>query len=179
MSADDQDRLTFGEGALGGPLPDPDLDLDADAPPKRNRAFVYIAVAMAGLILLGILGLVFVLTVWLPGRQEAQMAAATAELQALTREAASWTATPAPTATPLPPTSTPTKAPTTTPLPTATSTKVVSDDKSITQATSTPVPTKSAGGDSSTPAAGLGSASLAAIGIGLAGLLFAARRLRK
>jgi cytoskeletal protein RodZ len=174
MSADDQDRLTFGEGPLGGPLPDPDLD--ADTPPRRNRAFVYIAVAMAGLILLGILGLVFVLTVWLPGRQQTQYAAATAEVQALTREAAAWTATPAPTATPLPPTSTATRAPTLTPVPTATSTKVVSKGDVTVQPTSTP--TTAPGGDKTTPPAGLGSASVAAIGVGLAGLLLAVRKLR-
>ena len=70
MSADDQDRLTFGEGPLGGPLDDPDADVDAGAAPRRNRAFVYIAIAMAGLILLGVLALVAAWRLWLPAQRE-------------------------------------------------------------------------------------------------------------
>jgi hypothetical protein len=78
----------------------------------------------------------------------------------------------------MPPTATPTSVPTKTPIPTATSTKVVSGDKTMPTRTPTATASKSNGGDKSTPAAGLGSASLAAIGVGLAGLLFAARKLR-
>lgn len=178
MSADDQDRLTFGEGPLG-PL-DPDTDADADAPQPRNRAFVYIAVAMAGLILLGVLAVVAVWRFWLPLQNERRVAEETAVVQEMTRVAAAWTATPAATATRLPPTSTPTEAPTQTPVPTATSTKVVSGDKTLPTYTPTrAASTGNGGGDTTTPAAGLGSAGLAAIGVGLAGLLFAARKLRR
>lgn len=179
MSADDQDRLVFGEGPLGGPLDDPDAQVDAGAPPRRNRAFVYIALAMAGLVLLGVLALVAALTLWLPAQREQQMAAATNTVQAITRVAASWTATPAPTSTPMPPTVTPTPVPTQTPAPTATATRVVSEDKSgDALATNTPIPTRAAGGDKSTPAAGLGVAGMAAIAVGLSGLLLVARKLR-
>jgi hypothetical protein len=177
MSTDDQDRLSFGEGPLGGPLPGPDADADADVSPRRSRAFVYIAVAMAGLILLGILALVAALTLWLPAQRGRQIAAVTATVSALTREAAAWTATPAPTATLMPPTATPTEAPTQTPAPTATSTRVVSDDRTLATATYTPTPRTSTG-DGTIPPAGLGTAGMAAIAVGLTGLLLVARKLR-
>jgi hypothetical protein len=181
MSADDQDRLTFGEGPLGGPLDDPDADADlADAPKKRNRAFVYVAVAMAGLVLLGGLALVAALTLWLPAQREAQMVAATNTAQAIARIEAAYTATPAPTATPVPPTSTPRPTATPQPEPTPTSTLVVKSG-SADLATNTPtsaVTEAGGGGSGTTPAAGLGTAGLAAIAVGLTGLLVAARKLR-
>ena len=180
MSADDQDRLMYGEGPLGGPLDDPDADAAADAPPKRNRAFVYLALAMAGLVLLGVIALAFSLMVWLPQRNQRLSEAATAQVRSATQVALEWTATATLTPTPLPPTATATNVPTQTPEPTPTSTRVVSDDKTMGQ-TPALTPTSSSGvggGDKTTPAAGLGSAGLAAIALGLTGLVFVARKLR-
>ena len=46
MSSDD-DRLSFGESPLGGPL-EPELEQEEETRARPNRAFVFIAVAMAG-----------------------------------------------------------------------------------------------------------------------------------
>jgi hypothetical protein len=173
MSTDRKKRLTFGEGPLASPL---DADANGSAPPRRNRTFVYIAVAMAGLVLLGILALVAATTYWLPEQRARQMAAVTSTVSALTREAAAWTATPAPTSTPMPPTSTPVTEPTQTPVPTATSTRVVGGDPSESQRTPTPTPVQFPG---STPEAGLGVGGMTATAAGLIGLLFVARKLRR
>jgi hypothetical protein len=176
MSTDEEDRLTFGEGPLGGPPPDADADAGTRSP--RRRAFIYLAVALGGLVLLGILALVAAVTLWLPAQREAQVAAVTNTVQALTREAAAWTATPAPTATPVPATPTPTEMPTQPPAPTPTSTKVVGAD-STSQASPTPVLTATpVERDDTIPPAGLGGAGMAAIAVGLTGLLFVARKLR-
>jgi hypothetical protein len=159
---------------------DDEAQKEAAAPPKRSRAFVYVAVAMAGLIVLGILALAATLTVWLPAQRGRQVAAVTSTVSALTREAEAWTATPAPTATSVPPTATPTAEPTLTPVPTATSTRVVGADQvppslGGLQATNTPTPVQL---PATTPAAGLGAGGMAATAAGLFGLLFVARRLR-
>ena len=55
MSSDDSDRLSYGEGPLGGPLPESEPEMEQEETTGSNRAFVFIAVAMGGLILLGIL----------------------------------------------------------------------------------------------------------------------------
>jgi hypothetical protein len=178
MSADDQDRLSFGEGPLGGPIDEDEPEEEAARRP--NRTFVYIAIAMAGLVLLGILAVVAAVTLWLPAQREAQIAAVTSTVVAITREAAAWTPTPTSSPTPLPPTVTATSAPTQTPEPTATSTRVVRKDDQAQQPTKTPQPGSGTGtGTGTTPAAGLGGLGIAAIGVGLAGLLVVARKLRK
>jgi hypothetical protein len=172
MSADVRDRLTLGEGPLSGPRAEPDADASS---PKRNRAFVYIAVAMGGLVLLGILSLVAALQFWLPAQKDRQIAAVTSTVQARTRVAVAWTATPTPSATPKPPTATPTLEPTQTLAPTATATRVVGQGQPAgQQATKTATPAL----PSSTPAAGLGVGGMAAAATGLTGLLFVARKLR-
>ncbi|MBN1643110.1 MAG: hypothetical protein JXA09_17890, partial [Anaerolineae bacterium] len=74
MSSDD-DRLSFGEGPLGGPLV-PEEDQEDATRARPNRAFVFIAIAMAGLILLGILALIAAWRIWLPARRAAQVAMA-------------------------------------------------------------------------------------------------------
>jgi type II secretory pathway pseudopilin PulG len=177
VSTDMEDRLTFGEGPLGWSPDAQDPDADVDAPPRRSsRAFVYVAVAMAGLVVLGLLALVAALTVWLPAQRGQQMAAVTSTVAALTRQALVWTATPAPTVTPQPPTATPTLQATNTPVPTATSTRVVGRDPSPSQqATRTPTPVQFPG---TTPAAGLGIGGMAATAVGMTGLLLVARKLR-
>ena len=185
MSSDD-DRLTFGEGPLGGPL---DLEPEEVEPQARpNRAFIIIAIAMAGLIVLGIIALVFALTIWLPARRETQIANITRTAEADAQIAAAWTPTSTATPTTLPPTATATLRPTETAVPTATSTKVVSTDKDkeATQATATARATVSGtaavvpdgGGTPTTPAAGLGGIGTAAIAVGLSGLIFAVRKIR-
>jgi carbohydrate-binding DOMON domain-containing protein len=143
-----------------------------------NRAFVFIAVAMGGLILLGILALVAALYFWLPAQREQQVAQVTSTVVALTMEAAAWTPTFTPSPTALPPTSTPTPRPTETVAPTPTSTRVVSQDTSTAQPTHTPTKAAGAGPGETTPSAGLGGFGMAAIAVGLAGLMLAVRKLR-
>jgi hypothetical protein len=176
MSSDD-DRLSFGEGPLGGPL-EPEFEQEDETRARPNRAFVFIAIAMAGLILLGILALVAAWRIWLPARRAAQVAMATNTAVAITMEAAAWTPTVTATPSALPPTATATLRPTETPVPTATSTKVVSTDKDKAQVTAAPTRAAPAGEVGTTPAAGLGGLGTAAIAIGLAGLLFAVRKIR-
>jgi hypothetical protein len=177
MSSDD-DRLTFGEGPLGGPL-EPE---EEPTPPRArpNRAFIFIAVAMGGLILLGILALIAAWQIWLPARRAQQEARITNTAAASTMVAAAWTPTFTPSPTALPPTVTATLPPTETPVPTATSTKVVSSGTGATSATS--APTQAAPGTGTgaltTPAAGLGGLGTAAIAVGLAGLVLAVRKIR-
>ena len=127
MSSDD-DRLSLGEGPLGGPL-EPEYEQEDATRARPNRAFVFIAIAMAGLILLGVLALIAAWRIWLPARREAQVAMATNTAVAITMEAAAWTPTVTPSPTALPPTVTATVRPTETPVPTPTFTKVVSTDK--------------------------------------------------
>jgi carbohydrate-binding DOMON domain-containing protein len=175
MSSDD-DRLTFGEGPLGGPLaPEPEEEAATRARP--NRAFVFIAIAMAGLILLGVLALVAAWRIWLPARKAEQVAMVTNTAVARTMEAAAWTPTVTPSPTALPPTATATLRPTETPIPTATSTRVVSPEEATPQGTppATRVPSAEGG---TTPAAGLGGLGTAAIAVGLAGLILAVRKIR-
>jgi type II secretory pathway pseudopilin PulG len=170
MSVDD--RLSFGEGPLGGPPPEeePQGEPPGDRP---NRAFLFIAIAMGGLILLGILALVAALAFWLPRQRQAQVASVTQTVAAMTQEAAAWTPTFAPSPTAVPATPTPTPLPTLTPAPTATATRVVSQETPTRLPTSTPRSTS--GG---TPTAGLGGFGTAAIAVGLVGLMFAVRKLR-
>jgi hypothetical protein len=135
-----------------------------------------IAVAMAGLILLGILALIAAWRIWLPARETERVARITNTVVASTMEAAAWTPTVTPSPTPLPPTATATLRPTETPVPTPTSTKVVGPDKDVSQAT--PAATRAAPTAPTTPAAGLGGLGTAAIAVGLAGLIFAVRKMR-
>ena len=176
MSVDNSDRLSFGEGPLGGPLPEPEPEIEQEETQRSNRAFVFIAIAMGGLILLGILALVAAFYFWLPAQRERQVAQVTSTAVAATMEAAAWTPTFTPSPTALPPTSTPTPRPTETVAPTPTSTRVVSE-KTPTVAP-TRAPTKPATTDGKTPAAGLGGFGMAAIAVGLAGLMLAVRKLR-
>ena len=173
MSLDD--RLSVGGGPLGGLPPEPEPEERA----KPNRAFIFIAIAMGGLILLGILALVGALTIWVPQQKARQVAQVTQTVAAMTIEAASWTPTPAPTNTPLLPTWTPTTQPTQTAVPTPTNTRVVSDKTPEGKPIATPTKPASAQWGASTPSAGLGGLGIAAIAVGLAGLAFAARRLRQ
>jgi hypothetical protein len=145
---------------------------------RPNRAFVFIAVAMGGLILLGILALVAALYFWLPAQRERQVAQVTNTVVALTMEAAAWTPTVTPSPTALPPTSTATPRPTETVAPTPTSTRVVSQETPTVGPTRTPTKAASAGEGGTTPSAGLGGFGMAAIAVGLAGLMLAVRKLR-
>lgn len=180
MSLDD--RLSFGEGPLGGPPPEvePEEEQPQQESPKSNRAFVFIAIAMGGLILLGVLALVGSMVFIVPARRQASIAAVTQTVAAATAQAESWTPTPMPTATPMLPTFTPTLPPTETPLPTATATRVVRDpNASTSSATATPTASSYSEWGSTTPQAGLGGLGIASIAVGLTGIVFAARKLRK
>jgi hypothetical protein len=174
MSSDD-DRLTFGEGPLGGPL-EPEPEEEAAMRARPNRAFVFIAIAMAGLILLGVLALIAAWRIWLPARRAEQVAMVTNTVVAMTMEAAAWTPTVTPSPTALPPTVTATLRPTETPIPTATSTRVVSPEEATPQ--ETPPATRVPPAEGTTPAAGLGGLGTAAIAVGLAGLILAVRKIR-
>jgi hypothetical protein len=172
------DRLSFGEGPSDPESPDDELEETSGDGRRPNRAFLFIVIAMAGLILLGILALVGALTVWLPRQKETQAARVTQTVDSLTRVAAAWTPTFTPSPTILPPTWTPTPLPTWTTAPTATATRVV---QTVDPAQMTSTPTRAASSDwggGTTPSAGLGVLGTTAIAMGLAGLVFATRRLR-
>jgi type II secretory pathway pseudopilin PulG len=182
MSLDD--RLSFGDSTLGGLPPETQPEPESGGG-KPNRAFIFIAVAMGGLILLGILALVGALTFVLPRQRAEQAAAVTKTIEAATQVAAAWTPTFTPAPTAQLPTWTP-APPTWTPIPKATATRVVQENGPT--PTSSPTPTKSVAADwgaappsstTTTPAAGLGGLGTAAIAVGLTGLLFAVRRLRR
>jgi carbohydrate-binding DOMON domain-containing protein len=174
-----EDRLTFGEGPLGGTPPEMEPEEPEDGG-KPNRAFIFIAIAMGGLIVLGVLALVGALAFWLPRQKEARIASVTQTVVAMTQVAAAWTPTSMPSPTVVLSTPTVTPLPTWTVEPTATATRVVTEDKLTTQPTSTP--TRSAAADwttgGTTPTAGLGGFGMAAIAVGLAGLVAAVRKLR-
>lgn len=178
MSLDD--RLSFGGGPLGGLPPEAEQPQEApQEPKKRNLGPILLIVAMAGLVLLGVLALVAALVWVVPAqRQKAAMQAAQT-VDAATAIAMAWTPTPQPTPTTLLPTWTPTLPPTITPIPTATATRVVPVDSG--QATPMPTATRLTSVDwgASTPQAGLGGFGIAAIAVGLGGLVVAARRMRK
>ena len=90
MSIDD--RLSFGEGPLGGTSPEGQPE--QPEPGRRpNRAFIFLAIAMGGLILLGILALVGALGIWLPRQKATQIARVTQTVAAMTMQAAAWTPT--------------------------------------------------------------------------------------
>jgi type II secretory pathway pseudopilin PulG len=173
MSLDD--RLSLGGGPLGGLPP----EQEPEEQKKPSRAFTFIAIAMGGLILLGILALVGALVIWVPQQKARQIAQVTETVAAMTIEAASWTPTPIPTNTPALPTWTPTMQPTQTTFPTPTATRVVSEKTPEGRPTATPTKPASAEWGASTPSAGLGGLGIAAIAVGLSGLAFAARKLRK
>ena len=173
MSIDD--RLSFGEGPLGGPPPEVEPE-EAVEERRPNRVFIFIAIAMGGLILLGVLLLVAALVFWLPRQRAAQIASVTKTVDAMTLEAASWTPTFTPSPTTGPATGTPTPLPTRTPIPTPTATRVVSTQEP--EGLATPTATAGWGADTDTPSAGLSVAGTAAIAVGLAGLMFATRKLR-
>jgi hypothetical protein len=176
------DRLSFGEGPLGGTSPETQPE-QPEPTKKPNRAFIFLAIAMGGLILLGILALVGALGIWLPRQKATQIAQVTQTVAAMTMEAAAWTPTMMPSPTFAPATWTPTPLPTWTVQPTATATRVVKAEEPTAKPTATPTKAKSAewGGGSQTPSAGLGELGglgTAAIATGLAGLVFAVRKLR-
>ena len=186
MSLDD--RLSFGDSSLEG-LP-PEGEPEGDSGGRRpSRAFIFIAIAMGGLILLGILALVAALVFVVPRQREQQAAAVTQTIEAMTQVAAAWTPTFTPAPTQQLPTWTPTTRPTWTAIPTATATRVLGDNGET--AVPTVTPTKSALADwgapagetgtkpgATTPAAGLGGFGMAAIAVGLMGLVIAVRKLR-
>ena len=175
MSLDD--RLSFGDSSSDNLPPEPE-----EAPRGRpNRAFIIIAFAMGGLILLGALALVLALVFWVPAQRAQQAAYVTQTIEAVTQEAAAWT----PTFTPQPasalPTWTPTLPATATLGPSPTATRVVQIGGDTPTRTPTPKPRTSeewGAGTGTTPATGLGGAGMAAIAVGLAGLVFAVRKLR-
>jgi type II secretory pathway pseudopilin PulG len=187
MSLDD--RLSFGDSSLEGLPPEGEPE-GAPGGGRPNRAFIFIAVAMGGLILLGILALVGALVFVVPRQREQQAAAVTQTIQAMTQVAAAWTSTATTAPTQQLPTWTPTTRPTWTAIPTATATRVVGGEGETPVATVTP--TKSAltdwgapasGGTgtkpgATTPAAGLGGFGMAAIAVGLMGLVIVVRKLR-
>jgi len=181
MSLDD--RLSFGDSTLGGTPPETEPPEDQGGG-KPNRAFIFIAVAMGGLILLGVLALVGALVFVVPQQRARQVAAVTQTIEAATQVAAAWTPTFTPSPTASLPTWTPTVPATWTPIPSPTATRVVKDNGET--PTSTPTPTRAASdwgsgtgtGTGTTPAAGLGGLGTAAIAVGLAGLVFAVRKLR-
>ena len=177
MSIDD--RLSFGEGPLGGTSPEGQPE-QPEPTRKPNRAFIFLAIAMGGLILLGILALVGALGNWLPRQKATQIARVTQTVAAMTMEAAAWTPTVMPSPTSAPATWTPTVLPTWTVQPTATATRVVKAEEPTAKPTATPTKAKSAewGGGTKTPSAGLPVLGTAAIATGLAGLIFAVRKLR-
>ena len=175
MGLDLDDRLSFGEGPLGEPVPEEEEEAPTGG--RSNRAFIFLAIAMGGLILLGILALVGAMAFIVP-RQKSQRATAIAEtVAAATMQAAAWTPTFTPSPTTLP-TWTPTVPPTWTPIPSPTATRVVNQTPTPLQAT--PTPTRSTidewGGQ--TPSTGLGGLGIVAVAAGLAGLVFAVRKIR-
>lgn len=177
MSIDD--RLSFGEGPLGGASPE--SQPEQPEPGKRpNRAFIFLAIAMGGLILLGILALVGALGFWLPRQKATQIARVTQTVAAMTMQAAAWTPTVTPSPTFAPATWTPTPLPTWTVIATATATRVVKAEEPTAKPTATATKSKSSewGSGGQTPSAGLGGLGTAAIAAGLAGLVFAVRKLR-
>jgi len=138
---------------------------------------------MGGLVLLGILALVGVLTFIVP-RQKTQVAAGhTQTAVAQATQVAAQALTPSPTttatATTMMPTWTPTPLPTWTTFPTPTATRVVKDGDTAARVTTDPTTTRSAGSPSGTmPDAGFGQMGTVAVAVGLVGLLLVARRLR-
>ncbi len=178
MSIDD--RLSFGEGPLGGTPPE--SQPEQPEPGKRpNRAFIFLAIAMGGLILLGILALVGALGIWLPRQKATQIARVTQTVAAMTMQAAAWTPTVAPSPTVAVATWTPTPLPTWTVIATATATRVVKAEEPTAKPTATATKSMSSEWGGTTPSAGLGELGglgTAAIAAGLAGLIFAVRKLR-
>lgn len=177
MSIDD--RLSYGETPLGGTPPETQPG-EPEPGRKRNRGFVFLAIAMGGLILLGILALVAALGIWLPRQKATQIARVTQTVAALTMEAGAWTPTFTPSPTFAPATWTPTVLPTYTVEPTATATRVVKAEEPTAKPSATPTKSKLSDweGGGQTPETGLGGLAIAAIGGGLAGLIFAVRKLR-
>jgi hypothetical protein len=174
-----EDRLTYGEGPLGGLPPEPEQEPEPEETGRPNRAFIFIAIAMGGLILLGILALIGALAFIVPQRKAQQIAAVTQTVDAMTQVAANWTPTFTPEPTMPLPTYTSTVRPTQTPIPTATATRVVNDvgGEAATVPTATTQTTSQEWG-ATTPSAGLGSFGIVSIAVGLAGLIFAVRGLR-
>ena len=172
------DRLSFPEGPLGGLPPEIEPEEEPKEERRSNRAFIFIAIAMGGLILLGVLALIGALTFVVPRQRAQREAAVTETISAATMQAAAWTPTFTPSPTTALPTWTPTSPPTWTPIPTATSTRVLSEETTEKQATATPTKAASSDWGATTPAAGLGGFGTAAVAVGLAGLVFAARKLR-
>jgi hypothetical protein len=188
MSLDD--RLSFGDSTLEGlpPEGEPEGNQGGGGP---NRVFLFIAIAMGALIVLGVLALVFALTVIVPRQREQQAAAVTQTVQVMTQVAAAWTATFTPAPTQALPTWTPTARPTWTPIPTATATRVLSGDTEGGFEELVLTPTSSALTDwgapasefstkpgATTPPTGIGGVGMGAIAAGLSGLVFAIRKLR-
>jgi hypothetical protein len=190
MSLDD--RLSFGDSNLEGlpPEGEPEGNQGGGGP---NRVFLFIAIAMGGLIVLGVLALVFALMVVVPRQREQQAAAVTQTVQVMTQVAVAWTATFTPVPTQALPTWTATTRPTWTPIPTATATRVVAGDSESESEDVEPVLTATPNALSdwgapanevstkpgaTTPPTGIGGLGMGAIAVGLSGLVFAIRKLR-
>jgi hypothetical protein len=143
----------------------------------NNRLFVLIALFLVGLLVLGLLAIGGVVIIGSINRsQQAARPTFTPTLPPIAQAT--------PTFPPIP-----TQVPTNTPLPTVTPTKVVQDTPTLTgdetptptwtpMVTSTPVPGATPVGEETTPDTGIGGLGAALAAIGLAGVLFFARRLR-
>lgn len=156
------DRFSFGDAA----------DEPVAGEGTQNRLFIIIALGLVGLLMLGLLGIGGWALIIRP-RQRARM---TPIPPTVAIAAATETPTQVPTSTPtaaVTPTAGQPAATNTPVVPTATATQV-----GAAAATPTRAPTPTPGGEGATPDTGIGGATAAVGAVVLAGLLFAARRLR-
>jgi hypothetical protein len=141
----------------------------------NNRLFVLIALFLVGLLVLGLLAIGGVVIFGSINRsQQAARPTFTPTLPLIAQATPTFppTSTPIPTNTP-PPTVTPTKVVQETPTPTGLETPTLTP-----MPTSTPVPGATPAGEETTPETGIGGLGAALAAVGLAGVLFIARRLR-
>jgi hypothetical protein len=140
----------------------------------NNRLFVLIALFLVGMLVLGLLAIGGVVIFGSINRaQQAARPTATSTLPAVALVTPTWTpsATPSPTNTSLP-TATPTKVVVGTPTPSGEATPTP-----VPPPTHTPVPGATPVGEE-TPPTGIGGFGAVLAAIGLAGVLFIARRMR-
>ena len=141
----------------------------------RNRVFFIIAIGMVGLILIGLLAVVYYFIYEKPRRDEQRAAQATqvvAEATAVARETAL-----APTDTPLPtPTPVPTNTPLPTPTPRVTNTPVLPPAGTLEPGA--PTPTRTPVGSGQIPATGIGGLGAVLAAVGLVAVILIARKLR-